>query len=385
MSEDREPFVDRLQTNRGTAPSRSEALTLRSLAFQGFRNLAATTFVPGPRFNVLFGDNGAGKSNVLEAIGYVAALRSFRDAKKEDIIAIGAPGAQLHARVESAPLPREYRIALDRQRGRGVQVDGKRPSTLGSYFAGFPMVLFHPGDVELMLGPPEPRRRFLDRVLEQIDPGFARTAAEYEKALRSRNRLLKGSQPDRRSVTAYDTILAELGARIGQARLALTEQLKPHVEAYFAEITEHALPLELSYAARHAPDVETLRRELAGHYDKDLQRGYTGVGPHGDDVRVGVARTLAKHHASQGQHRAIVLALKVAELGVLAQRTGKMPLLLLDDVSSELDQSRNRRFFRLLSRLGSQVFLTTTHREFILLEEERREFRLEKGEIEPLG
>ena len=115
-----------------------------------------------------------------------------------------------------------------------------------------------------------------------------------------------------------------------------------------------------------------------------MQRGYTGVGPHGDDLRAGVAKTLVKHHASQGQHRAIVLALKVAELGVLAQRTDKMPILLLDDVSSELDQSRNRRFFRLLSRLGSQVFLTTTHREFILLEENRRDFRLERGEITPL-
>jgi DNA replication and repair protein RecF len=382
ISDERDP--DAPESRRPEAPARGTAQTLSALGLTGFRNLKSTTFVPGPRFNVLFGDNGAGKSSVLEAIGYVAALSSFRDAKKEDIIALGAPAAALHARVESAPLPREYRIVLDRQRGRSVQVDGKRPSTLGSYFAGFPMVLFHPGDVELMLGPPEPRRRFLDRVLEQIDPGYARGAAEYEKALRSRNRLLKSSQPERRSISAYDAILAELGARIGQARLALSQQLKPAMEATFAEVTEHALPLELSYAARHPPEAETLRRELAAHYEKDVQRGYTGVGPHGDDLRVGVAKTLAKHHASQGQHRAIVLALKVAELGVLAQRTDKMPILLLDDVSSELDQSRNRRFFRLLSRLGSQVFLTTTHREFILLEEDRRDFRLERGEITPI-
>jgi DNA replication and repair protein RecF len=367
------------------APAPVQALTLASLRVQGFRNLRSIAFEPGPRFNVLFGDNGAGKSSVLEAIGYVAALRSFRDAKKEDMVALEAAEALLSAQVDSAPLPHTYRIVLDRQRGRVVQVDGKRPTTLGSYFASFPLVLFHPGDVELMAGPPEPRRSFLDRVLEQIDAGFARTAAEYEKALRSRNRLLKSAQPERRSITAYDPILAELGARIGQARQRLSQELKPQVESFFAEITEHALALEVSYAARHAPEVEVLRRELSNHYDKDLQRGYTGVGPHGDDLRVGVAQTLVKHHASQGQHRAIVLALKVAELGVLAQRTGKMPILLLDDVSSELDQSRNRRFFKLLSRLGSQVFLTTTHREFILLEEERQDFRLERGELARVG
>jgi DNA replication and repair protein RecF len=272
-------------------------------------------------------------------------------------------------------------VLLDRKQGRTVRMDEKRPSTLGSYFASFPLVLFHPGDVELALGSPEPRRRFLDRVLEQIDEGYARCLAEYDKALRSRNRLLKSDRPDRHAIVAYDRILAELGARIGQARHALTEQLKPRVEAHFAEITAHALPLDVSYAVRHTPEFDVLLRELTASYDKDLARGFTGVGPHGDDLRIGVSRTLAKHHASQGQHRAIVLSLKVAELSVLAARTGRVPILLLDDVSSELDRSRNQRFFKLLSRLGSQVFLTTTQREFILLDEERRDFQIADGAV----
>jgi DNA replication and repair protein RecF len=356
-------------------------LVLESLTVASFRNLKSLTLEPYPRFNVLFGDNGAGKSSVLEAIGYLSSLASFRDAKKEDLIGLDASQALLHGRVASTPLARTYRVLLDRKQGRSVRVDEKRPSTLGSYFASFPLVLFHPGDVELALGPPEPRRRFLDRVLEQIDEGYARSLAEYEKALRSRNRLLKSERPDRRSIVAYDGILAELGARIGSARKALTEQLKPRVESHFAEITAHALPLEVSYAARHVPERDVLMRELELSYDKDLARGFTGVGPHGDDLRIGVQRTLAKHHASQGQHRAIVLSLKVAELSVLSARTGRVPILLLDDVSSELDRSRNQRFFQLLSRLGSQVFLTTTQREFILLEGERRDFRVADGEI----
>lgn len=357
-------------------------IVLESLSLSGFRNLFVCTLTPGARFNVLFGDNGAGKSSLLEAIGYLAALSSFRDAKKEDIIALDSAQASILARVSAAPLARSYRVVLDRNTGRRVSVDQKRPTSLGSYFASFPLVLFHPGDVELMVGAPEPRRRFLDRVLEQLDAGFARSVDDYGKALRSRNRLLKSERPERRSISAYDPILAELGARIGAARMALTRELKPSVEAHFAEITEHALPLEVSYAARHEPTPEALRRELEASYEKDLARGFTGVGPHGDDLRVGVAKTLAKHHASQGQHRAIVLALKVAELSVLAERTGRVPLLLLDDVSSELDRSRNRRFFKLLSRLGSQVFLTTTHREFILLDEERCDFQVDAGRIE---
>jgi len=359
------------------------ALRVASLAVEGFRNLAPLQFEPGPRFNVLFGDNGAGKSSLLEALGYVAALRSFRQARKEDLIALGQARTLVRARVESAPLAHEIRIALDRNEGRSVALDGKRPRSLGGYYGLLPIVVFHPADTELMMGGPEARRAFLDRVLEQVDTSYARLVDDYTKALRSRNRLLKAPRVDARAVTAYDGLLAEHGARIGAARTELTSELKPLVEAHFAEITEQALPLELSYAARHPPERELLERALADNLDKDVARGHTSVGPHGDDLRASIKQTLAKHHASQGQHRALVLALKVAELSVLSQRKQRVPLLLLDDVSSELDRSRNRRFFQLLARLGGQIFLTTTHREFILLEEQRSDFHVRAGTIEP--
>ncbi len=358
-----------------------EALRLGALHLNGFRNLAPLAFEPGARFNVLFGDNGAGKSSLLEAIAYVAALRSFRQARKEDMIGLGGERASLYARVESAPYAREHRIVLDRRQGRSVLVDGKRPRSLGGYYGLVPLVLFHPGDTELMAGPPEARRAFLDRVLEQVDPGYARALDDYGKALRSRNRLLKTPRLDPRAAVAYDAILAEFGARIGAARAALTSELKPRVESVFAEITEQALPLELSYVARHDPEREALAQALRANFEQDLMRGFTGVGPHGDDLRAGMRGTAAKHHASQGQHRALVLALKVAELAVLAERKRRLPLLLLDDVSSELDRSRNRRFFKLLAELGGQIFLTTTHREFILLESERADYQVEAGRV----
>jgi DNA replication and repair protein RecF len=364
----------------GSAPQ-FEALALESLALDHFRNLASLVLEPGPRFNVLFGDNGAGKSSLLEAIGYLASLRSFRSARKDDMIAREQQRSLLRARIKAAPLAHDYRIVLDRNEGRSVQVDGKKPRSLGTYYGLMPLVIFHPGDTELMSGSPEARRGFLDRVLEQVDPGYARWVDDYGKALRSRNRMLKAPRVEPRSVRAYDPILAELGAKIGSARQALTLELKPLAESHFAEITEHALPIVLSYAARHEPAQDVLARALHENYEKDLTRGYTGVGPHGDDLRAGIDDTLAKHHASQGQHRALVLALKVAELSVLAQRKRQVPALLLDDVSSELDRSRNRRFFQLLGRLGGQVFLTTTHREFILLDHDRVDFQIDRGGV----
>lgn len=361
-----------------------DALRLEALTLSGARNLAPLTFEPGPRFNVVFGDNGAGKSNLLEAIAYLASLRSFRGAAKEDIIAREKSACTISARVAAEPLAREYRIQIQRDKPRTVVVDGKRPSSLGAYYASLQLVMFHPADVELALGGPSVRRGFLDRMLEQLDVGYPRLLAEYDKALRSRNRLLKSERPDARSITAYDAMLASHGARIGSARAKLVEDLAPLAEAHFAEITDHGLPLSLSYAARNEPDAERLAKALKDSYAKDLARGFTGTGPHGDDLRIGVFESLAKHHASQGQHRAIVLALKVAELLVLGQRTGRVPILLLDDVSSELDRTRNRRLFGLLSRLGGQVFLTTTHREFILLDEARVDFKVERGRVERL-
>lgn len=362
----------------------ADALRLQSLSVSGFRNLAQLNFEPNPRFNVIFGDNGAGKSNLLEAVSYLATLASFRGAKKEDIVALGAPQASLRGRVMGKPFARDYRIVLERDKARSVSVDGKRPTTLGSYYNTIQLVLFHPGDVELMATAPETRRLFLDRVLEQVDPGYARTVSDYGKALRSRNRMLKQESFDVRSVRAYEPILAELGARIGKARAALVDELKPLTEGFFAEITEHALPLKMTYAARHEPSEEALRAALFASLDKDRARGFTGVGPHGDDLHVGVDKTLVKHLASQGQHRALVLSLKVSELYVLSRRTGILPLLVLDDVSSELDRSRNKRFFGLLSRIGAQVFLSTTHREFILIDHERADFQMERGVLTQL-
>ncbi len=158
--------------------------------------------------------------------------------------------------------------------------------------------------------------------------------------------------------------------------------IAPLTERAFSDVVGEDVPLRVEYKPRVSPSVEALREALDRSFEKDLARGFTAEGPHGDDLALDIAdRAPARYHASQGQHRAIVLALKVAELEVLTRRTSKIPILLLDDVSSELDRTRNRRFFSLLGKLGGQVFLTTTHPEFILLEEGRTDFAVKNGEI----
>ena len=171
------------------------------------------------------------------------------------------------------------------------------------------------------------------------------------------------------------------GAIIGQARSRLVDDMSGLIIDAYHSISGGALPLTIAYEPRVEPDVDAIKRALSEAIHKDLARGFTADGPHADELRFDLADNRARRFASQGQHRAIVLALKVAELHELERRVGLVPILLLDDVSSELDRARNRALFDLLARLGGQVFLTTTHPEFILLDGDRRDFRVQAGVI----
>lgn len=349
---------------------------------RGFRNLADVDLAPGPRFNVLSGDNGQGKSNLLEAIYYLGALESFRLAAKDALIAHDAARALLAAKLAGGVAPRTAKIWLDRAAPRRLALDDKRPRTRADWLAATPMVLFHPGDLALASGPPSGRRALLDHVAARLAPEYARALADYETALKSRNRLLRQEHADRRSITSYDPLLAAHGAVLGLARAALVEELEPATREAFARIAGEELPLEVRYQPRVPPREDALRTALARSLDKDLARGFTAEGPHADDLALTVRERRARHHASQGQHRMIVLALKAAELTVLARRLGLVPILLLDDVSSELDPTRNARLMGLLDELGAQVFVTTTQPELIRVAHDRADYRVVAGRVE---
>ena len=365
---------------------RNQALRIDRLLASGFRNLPLTDYTPGPSFNVIHGDNGAGKSNLIEAIQYLGSLRSFRSAKTDDMIGMSEASAILKAKVSGHSAPRKFEVKLDRSTPRKIAIDGKRPRSIALWHNAIHTVMFHPGHLALAMGGADLRRVFLDRILEQMDPVYSKTLSAYTKALRSRNRLLKDDKASRAAIASYDEILASSGAIIGVSRGALIEAIAPKAERAFAEVAGETLPLAVRYKPRVEPTEASIRNALAEAYAKDRARGFTADGPHGDDLELSIVPknsegVRARHHASQGQHRAIVLALKVAELDVLTERVGHVPILLLDDVSSELDRSRNRRLFEMLNRLGGQVFLTTTHPEFILLEGDRRDVRVQDGTL----
>jgi DNA replication and repair protein RecF len=367
-------------------------LLVSALQLHGFRNLAPLVLTPGAGFNVISGDNGQGKTNLLEAIYFVGTLRSFRTTHVAELIAHGAESAQLKARVARAGIERVYELRLAPRR-KETRLDGKTPRSLAEYFGDFNVVLFAPEDLSVPRGSPAGRRRFLDRSVFNREPGFLGHAQRYARALKSRNAVLKDAGPDA-LLDVYDAELARAGARILRSRWRYLAELAPMQTQAFESITHSGLAATLEYdagdelaGAEAQGDealAEALHAALVGSRRRDRARRATSLGPHSHDVRFLLDGRPAKAFASQGQLRALVLAWKTAEMQLLTERMGEPPVLLLDDVSSELDATRNQFLFEFLTRLGGQCFVTTTHSRHVLVTENRVDFQVVAGEIRPL-
>jgi DNA replication and repair protein RecF len=332
---------------------------------------------------VFVGDNGQGKTNLLEAVFVIATLRSFRTARLADLIRFGSEGARLGARVLRQQLTRVYEVELA-QGSRKVRLDGKAVRPLGRYFGGFNVVVFTPEDLGLPRGSPGDRRRFLDRSVFNLHPSYLALAGDYEKVLKQRNAVLRSEVPSADLLEVYDDQLAELGVAMARTRLAFLDAIKPALAESFAAITRTGLLAGARYESQVAAgDAAAMRALLRAGRARDLATGATHVGPHRDDLVFELAGRVAGSFASQGQLRAILLAWKTAELAVIARAHGEPPILLLDDVSSELDATRNAYLFEHLAQASSQCFITTTDGSHVLLDRDRVDYRLANGQISP--
>jgi DNA replication and repair protein RecF len=351
------------------------------------RNLEAMTLTPGPRFNVFSGDNGQGKTNLIEALFAVCTLRSFRTSRLRELIALGEQNALISARVESGGLERIYELKIS-ERSRVVRLDGKSVRPIARYFGGFNVVLFAPEDLLVPRGSPSDRRKFLDRAVFTLEPGFLSVAQDYEKVLKNRNAILRDEDrnPSERGrlLDVFDEQLAGLAMQVLERRSAYLDRVRELFSAAFEAITQSGLPASFVYEPSIAgwrDGVEHIASALRGSRAADLSRGSTNLGPHRDVFEFRLAGQPAASFASQGQLRAMVLAWKTAELDLLSEAHDNPPVLLLDDVSSELDPQRNEYLFEFLRSRKNQCFITTTHPSFVLLDSERRDFRVRAGQV----
>jgi DNA replication and repair protein RecF len=332
---------------------------LVSLELRNYRNYTRLDLEPGGRLNVFLGANGQGKTNLLESVALLALSASPRARRDAELVGPLAPEARVAAVVESGPRKAEIRISI-RAEGPGrsrrqIEVDGQ-PRRAVDLTGLFRVTLFWPDDLNLVKSGPEHRRRLLNEMLVQVRAGYARALTRYARVLEQRNSLLKqvaaADQPAS-ALDVWDLELARLGAELVQARREAVAALSGVATAGHAAISAGEV-LELQYAG----PPEALEEALRACRRDDIRRGSTGVGPHRDDVVISLNGRDARAYASQGQQRTAVISIKLAEAAVVSEMTGERPVLLLDDVLSELDASRRGS---LLERLGEpgQVIITS--------------------------
>jgi DNA replication and repair protein RecF len=365
------------------------------------RNLAEVDLEAGPRFNVVSGENGQGKTNLLEAIYVLATSKSFRASRPGELVVHGGELASVRGTVREGDLRREQSVGA-KVGARVVRIDGKRPPSLAAYAVRTPVVVFHPGEVVLSMGGGAERRRLLDRVSLYLAPSSIAEVESFTRALRERQKALESRGVGATDLDHWEQLVVEHGLRVMQARRRAADSLSTAAEASFAEIAAPGLALQAAYAPGAPEDEARFREELAQRRAADLRRGGAGVGPHRDDLRLSIGERLdattlrakpetchpVRGVASQGQHRAVVLALKAAEIDVIGAARGVRPVLLLDDVSSELDRARTAALFAFLRAHEGQVFLTTTRPELIDTGDltgpsERRDFTVVSGVVTP--
>lgn len=339
-----------------------------------------------PRFNLVVGDNGQGKTNLLEAIAVLAGLRSFRTARLQDAIAFGHSSAVLAAKVFGRGVASQLGLELT-ARGRRTLVDGKVAASAAQFLGRLTAVVFTPADLALPHAEPEARRRWLDRVVFNHQPAHLDELRRYDQALSARNAVLRAHAAGKRSadpalLDVYDQLLARHGAEVMRRRREVLGDFAPVVQRVFGQIAAPGLTCALRYLPKAEVDDEAgLHACLLQRRGRDLQAGHTSRGPHRDDVALEIAGRPAALHASQGQCRALVLAGKIAEIASLEATLGEAPLLLLDDVSSELDARRNAALMAHLDELGGQVVLTTTAAEHIRVAAPRQIFYVQAGRL----
>jgi len=401
------------------------------LHLKNFRNVADCTLEPGPHLNFITGANGQGKTSFLEALGFLATLRSFRGSKAAEVIQHGLSEAEIICQITSeekqaaaeawrTELKINFRM-VDASANKATKIaaiNGKpyRSSTqylcqrFGSFELGFHTVIFNPSDHDLIRGEPAIRRTYLDRVLSANDEEYLKLFQKYQRVLEQRNALLKTSdRPNHNLLMGFTEPLAKYAACLTAKRLGWIANVAKTIDNTAHQISPMGAQVELIYLSNWVEKIpglsigytdfrplhftghpglpslelleQTFRNKASTLESAEWKAGHTLVGPHRDDWAFFLGGQLLKGHGSQGEVRSTLLALKISEIELFRSVTGHRPLFLLDDFSSELDQERRRFLLRFLSETDLQVFITTT--EETLAEGIR--FRISNGQAELLS
>ncbi len=379
-------------------------LWVERIALTGFRNYATANITPGPEPIILIGANGAGKTNLLEAVSLLAPGQGLRGAAFADLARAGSTGWSVAAKVHTAlgsidigtgiqPAP-----GASERAGRIVRVDGETRSGSGILADYVEMVWVTPAMDGLFTGPASERRRFLDRLILCFDPSYRTRAGRFDRAMASRNRLLADGAGGNAQLEGFEIVMAETGVAIAAARAEAVAAIAAVITARRAREPDSLFPwsaialegaLERDLATRPAVDVEdAYLRVLRQTRDRDRAAGRTLDGPHRSDLVVGHGpKAMPARLCSTGEQKALLLGLVLAHAQLVAERRdGLAPILLLDEISAHLDEARRAALFAEILSLGAQAWMTGTDAgSFAALAEKARFFEVENGVLRDLG
>jgi DNA replication and repair protein RecF len=373
------------------ASARSAPARLRRLAVRDFRNLADLSLDVPSQGLALIGDNGHGKTNVLEAVYYLHLFRSLRGARDTELVRFGAAGFHVAAMAENTRWSK-VGAGVERQSGRRrILLDGVPCDRLSDALGAVPSVAFSPADVSLVGGGPAERRHWLDVTLASTSPRYLATLRDYRAALAQRNAALRArsrqSPPE-----VWDSAVATLGATLTIARASFLDWARPRARSYAESLGERGTP-ELRYRTGEPmpPDAtehqvrDAIMAALAVGRERDVDRGVTHHGPHRDDIDLRLDGVSLRRYGSAGQQRTAAITLRLTECAWHRERAGNDPILLLDDPVAELDRGRAARVLALLtSETAGQVLLAVPREDDVPAElTALRRLRVRSGTVEP--
>lgn len=370
-------------------------MIITSFSCNGFKNLKDVSIKPHKDINVFMGENAQGKTNLIEAIWLCTGVRSFRNTKDKDMIALEGDRADISLEFKNNFREQKIDYSVIRQdlKNKRVFLNGVKLPLASKLFGNLGCVVFTPEDLSLSKGSPDNRRQFLDLSVSQIKSAYSSVVVRYNNILEQRNMLLKNisfgkSSPDELDVWDYQ--LAKLGSYISMLRFNYTKKLDTYASALFSDISKGREHLELFYQSTVFDNLEgrtDYLGDLSQEYllklqktrSEDIKLGFTSKGVHRDDLSGNINGRSLRDFASQGQHRSAALVLKLSQAYILTDETDDPPVILLDDVMSELDRSRQEFVINKIGRM--QVFITCCDMNDVITSSRGKLYIIENGRV----
>ncbi|WP_024832698.1 DNA replication/repair protein RecF [Ruminiclostridium josui] len=345
-------------------------MIVKSLVLENYRNHTNTRIVFSDRFNIIYGDNGQGKTNILEAIYLCASGRSHRTSKDSELIKFGCNKFSITAHIlNSSSLDKDIEIEYYDNQKKQIKINEIPIKKIGALMGNLYAVLFSPEDLFIVKQGPTERRRFVDITLSQIKPSYFYNLQQLTKILKQRNTLLKNINANPKlmdTIDIWNIRLAEVASSIIIARRTFSKMLSSLAESQHNYLTDKSEKISFDYKCSFQITENNEKEQIQNQYIKNLEKslsrdiilGYTTIGPHRDDYDILVNGKSLKLYGSQGQQRSAVLSLKIAEIELVKKETNQYPVLLLDDVMSELDNNRQKYLMESIKEV--QTFITCT-------------------------